>query len=124
VLVVDDDEMTRIMLGSFFRRQGIAVWTAGAGMEAVEIFAIHGHEIGLVLLDLCMPEMDGPQTLSKLQQIREDVVCYFMSSDWYPYSEEELMQMGADALLAKSVLCKTLVHLLHSGTPMVAASAK
>src|SRR5688572_9012514 len=81
ILIVDDDEMIRTLLGEFFRSREIPVWLASDGEEAIELFAQLDLDIGLVLLDVRMPEMDGPQTLRKLQVIRRDVPCYFMTGD-------------------------------------------
>jgi CheY-like chemotaxis protein len=113
VLVVDDDEMVRSVLGLFFRRQSIPVWLASDGEEAVEIYAREGAHIGLVLLDLRMPEMDGPQTFHHLRELNPDVVCYFMSAEWYPYTEQELYEMGAAELLLKPLLFKVLADLVQ-----------
>jgi two-component system cell cycle sensor histidine kinase/response regulator CckA len=113
ILVVDDDEMVRSLLGMFFRQQGLTVWLASDGEEAVEIYEGHGDEIAFVLLDVRMPEMDGPQTLRKIQDANPDVVCYFMSGEWYPYTEAELLDMGAAALLVKPFLFKVLADLVQ-----------
>jgi len=101
VLVVDDDEMVRTYLGIHFREQGRQLWSASDGEEAVEIYQHHGGEIDTVLLDVRMPDMDGPHTLIQLQEINPSIACYFMSGDWYPYTEDELLEMGAVGLVTK-----------------------
>lgn len=108
VLVVDDDEMVRTFLGIHFREQGRSVWSASDGEEAIEIYQHHGSEIDVVLLDVRMPDMDGPQTHLRLRAINPSIACYFMSGDWYPYTEVELLEMGALGLVTKPLIGKLL----------------
>ena len=58
VLVIDDDEAVRETLADGLRQAGFDVLDSGNGAEALEILRNDG-QIGLVLLDLLMPEMDG-----------------------------------------------------------------
>ncbi len=113
VLVVDDDEMVRTFLGVHLREQGRPRWLASDGQEAVEIYQDHGSEIDVVLLDVRMPDMDGPQTLMRLRELNPSVACYFMSADWYPYSAEELMAMGAIGLVTKPATGELLVEVVE-----------
>jgi CheY-like chemotaxis protein len=62
ILVVDDESAIRKVLGIVLSRHGFSVWTAAGGGEAVALFRQHQGSIGLVLLDVRMPGMDGPQT--------------------------------------------------------------
>ncbi len=58
VLVVDDDAAVRETLSEGLRIAGFCVVEAGRGAEGLEILR-NEPRIGLVLLDLLMPEMDG-----------------------------------------------------------------
>lgn len=90
VLVVDDDGLIRSMLATGLRQQGIHVWLAANGREAVEIYSQHAGAIDLVLLDVRMPGLDGPQTLAALEKIDTRVRCCFMSGDTGTYTSREL----------------------------------
>ena len=57
VLVVDDDEDSRRLLGHMLERRGYAVVQADGGAAAVA--AVEAGGIDVVLLDVMMPEMDG-----------------------------------------------------------------
>lgn len=57
-LVVDDDEDSRMMLADIIERAGYTVATVGDGRQALEVLRSVRPE--LILLDVCMPEMDGP----------------------------------------------------------------
>ena len=54
-------------------RYGYSVLLAQDGAEAIRLFEEKADQIGLVLLDLAMPGMDGSQTLDRIRKIRPDV---------------------------------------------------
>ena len=65
ILVVDDNEMNRDMLGRRLERQGHTVMEAENGRKALEV--LESVKVDLVLLDILMPELDGMQTLEMLK---------------------------------------------------------
>ncbi len=68
ILVVEDDpDIRSIVQMSLEAIGGYTVATAGNGREALE--AIDAFTPDLVLLDVMMPEMDGPSTLQALRQL-------------------------------------------------------
>ncbi|MEO8796310.1 MAG: response regulator [Polyangiaceae bacterium] len=58
LLIVDDEEDLREMLRDALERRGFDVVTAANGKEGLEAIARIDH-LGIVLLDLIMPEMNG-----------------------------------------------------------------
>jgi two-component system CheB/CheR fusion protein len=73
VLVVDDEELIRNFSRSALEPYGYSVLLARSGPEAIRLFQERAGHIGLVLLDVAMPGMDGPQTLERIREIRSDV---------------------------------------------------
>lgn len=65
VLVADDDEANRDLLGRRLRREGQSVIFARDGAEA--LLALSGNPVDLVLLDVMMPVMDGLTTLRAIR---------------------------------------------------------
>jgi len=65
VLVVDDDAVTRTMLGEYLRGVGLEVVQASNGLQALE--AIRMDAPDAVVLDLLMPVMDGMAFLDRLR---------------------------------------------------------
>jgi putative nucleotidyltransferase with HDIG domain len=66
ILVVDDDESILDVTGGYFQRMGYEVYTAGNGLEALEI--LESVSIGCVFTDINMPEMDGLTLASKIRE--------------------------------------------------------
>jgi DNA-binding NtrC family response regulator len=65
ILVIDDEQGIRDLLGTLLRRKGYDVVLAESGRKGLELFRQARPD--LIVLDLKMPEMDG---LTVLRQIR------------------------------------------------------
>jgi DNA-binding response OmpR family regulator len=65
------------------------------------LYEWHREEIAVILLDMRMPGMDGPRTLTALRQLSPTVRCCFMTGNPAPYTEEALLQMGAVRVFRK-----------------------
>jgi nitrogen-specific signal transduction histidine kinase/CheY-like chemotaxis protein len=59
VLVVEDDALIRRLIVEGLRRHGYTVCEAESGLAARRALANHAGEIGVVLTDIVMPEIDG-----------------------------------------------------------------
>ncbi len=73
ILVVDDEEPVRTVVGRILEDRGFAVMTASDAYEALDVFGQHANGIALVLLDMTMPGLSGHETSKALRRIREDV---------------------------------------------------
>ena len=58
ILVVDDEARMRKLVKDFLLIKGYRVLEAADGEQAVEMF-FQDKEIGLIILDVMMPKMDG-----------------------------------------------------------------
>ncbi|SRR5260370_28033276 len=59
VLVVDDEEPLRVMLGSLLRMNGFRVLLAGTSNDALRICARLTRPINLLITDIQLPELSG-----------------------------------------------------------------
>ena len=67
VLIVEDEEINRLILGNMLEDQYEVLYAAD-GSEALEQVKIHKDEIGLMLLDLQMPRMGGMEVLKVMKE--------------------------------------------------------
>lgn len=100
VLVVDDDSGVRHVLVQTLGRDGFTVLEAAGGQEAVALYRSRPAP-ALVLLDVCMPVLDGPATLRSLREADPDVLCCFMSGYTDDYGPAQLLALGAVGVLDK-----------------------
>jgi CheY-like chemotaxis protein len=66
VLVVDDSEASRNLVVRQLTRFGVAAVAVGSGEEALDVLE-QRRSIGLVLLDVDMPDLDGPDTCVRMR---------------------------------------------------------
>jgi len=101
VLVVDDSTAIRELLDGVFRADGFTVWQASDGREAEAVFRTHQSRVGLILMDVQMPGVNGPQALTAIRQFAPLVPCWFMSGNPGGYTEASLLACGAERVLSK-----------------------
>ena len=96
ILVVDDQPATlkvaRILLESF----GYSVLAAGNAQEAMILFRENQEQIRLMLTDVVMPDITGPQLAERLLRIKPALRVIYMSG----YPNDELRDRGV-AFLSK-----------------------
>jgi CheY-like chemotaxis protein len=100
VLVVDDEPVVRMATARLVERLGLTAVTASDGDQAVEIYKERGGEIVLVLLDMVMPKMPGPETYRALRRLGRTPVL-LVSGYAADLAAQDLLDTGADGFLEK-----------------------
>jgi len=118
VLVVEDDARVRRVVSRMLRRCGHEVRPADGVDEALRIVA--DEEVGLVLSDVVMPDVSGPDLVARLRRIRPGLPALLMSG--YPGAEMERLGMAVeDSLLPKPF---TLVDLKAKLAELIPAAGR
>ncbi|RPH49463.1 MAG: PAS domain S-box protein [Desulfobacteraceae bacterium] len=79
VLLVEDDEILLKMAEMMLKELGYEVLSAGSPNEAVQLAVKYTGEIHLLMTDVVMPEMSGRDLQKRLNALRPDTKCLFMS---------------------------------------------
>jgi len=108
ILVVDDDLVTSRMLERMLRRRGFEVFTATRAASVLQM--MREHQPRLVLLDVKLPGLEGPQVV---KQVRSDPAIADSTIILYSCIEDgalarETKECGADGYIAKS---RGILHL-------------
>jgi CheY-like chemotaxis protein len=90
LLVVENEAAIRNLLQIALRRNGYTVLAAESGREALEVVRGHSGSIDLLITDIMMPDMDGPELAKQLSMIRPETRTLFMSG----YMDETLGEQG------------------------------
>ena len=100
LLIVDDMEMSREMLGDLLEEDYDILYAAD-GVEALETMRGHRNEIDLVLLDLQMPNMTGREVISQMQLDEElmSIPVIFLTVD--QKAELDCLKIGAMDFIPK-----------------------
>ncbi len=73
ILVIDDEPAIRDLLQRVLPASNFKVIAAKEGTEGIAMFAQNIADVRLVITDMMMPVMDGPQTILALRRLREDL---------------------------------------------------
>jgi PAS domain S-box-containing protein len=73
ILVVEDEDTLRLAVSKMLRKKGLSVIEAVDGSAAVNLFRANEPNIAVVLLDITLPGMSGPEVFAELLQIRPDI---------------------------------------------------
>ena len=79
ILLVEDDKGVRDFARSMLLQRGYTVLCAGDGDSALKIARRHHDHIDLLIADLVMPGMKGPQLAKRLRALQPDLQVLFMS---------------------------------------------
>ena len=106
LLIVDDEEKIREMIGKYAAHEGHEVTLASNGKEALELFRKDDYDI--VILDVMMPQMDGYETLKKMREVRE-VHCIFLTALGEEHDRVYGFDIGAEDYVTKPFSLKELM---------------
>ena len=108
VLVVDDERLIRAGTRRILERRGHTVLEAGNGEEALTVFGANAATIGLVILDMGMPVMGGPECFDRLRALG-DVPVLIATGYADDAQAQSLIARGA-ALIEKPYAAAALAH--------------
>lgn len=109
VLVVEDDEKTRRLLGHVMHKGGYRVALAEDGIKAAGV--LKKARPDLIVLDLRMPRMDGFQLLGLLQRFKSaaSIPVVVLTASDSPIDLDRALQLGVADYLQKPISPKALL---------------
>jgi CheY-like chemotaxis protein len=114
VLIVDDDELERALIGSRLAQRGIQVGEAADGAQALE--RLRREKIPVVIVDWQMPVMDGIEFVERLRtEVGGDTYVIMLTARKEDFDYERGYRAGVDDYLSKDVREPELMARIHSG---------
>ena len=107
ILVVDDEQRMRKLVGDFLQKRQFTVLEAGDGEEAIDVF-YENKDIALIILDVMMPKMDGWQVCREIRQV-SDVPIIMLTAKAEEHDELLGFELGVDEYITKPFSPKILV---------------
>jgi nitrogen-specific signal transduction histidine kinase/CheY-like chemotaxis protein len=110
ILVIDDEEMVRNILGNLLTQSGHDVFKASSGKEGLEIFNQGG--IDLVFTDIGMPEMSGWE-VARFIKDKDSTVPVALITGWgVQIDDDKMKESRADLILNKPFRLDEVVKLV------------
>ena len=69
ILIVDDEEKIREVIGEYIRFKGYSTEEASDGMEAVE--KVRKNDYDLIIMDIMMPKLDGFSACKEIKKSKD-----------------------------------------------------
>jgi two-component system, cell cycle sensor histidine kinase and response regulator CckA len=95
ILLVDDDKAIVQVLRRMLQQQGYTVLFATDGETALKLFRLHGHPIDLLLCDIVMPHLSGPQLAERVRALRPTIPVLFISGLMQEAAVQDWIRSGA-----------------------------
>jgi hypothetical protein len=99
VLVIDDEDSVRNLIGRVLERRGYRVLLAADGKEGIALFEHHRDEIRLVVLDWHLPGQPGERTFDELLKRKPSLRVVLVTGDHSADLGEDARQYLACMLL-------------------------
>ena len=95
ILIVDSEEINRRLLKAIFKTAPYRILEARKASEAQAL--LQSERVDLVILDLMLPEMSGPDLADRLVEHRPDLIVLYISG----YTDDDAVRAGAIPLGSK-----------------------
>lgn len=114
ILVTDDYNVTRRVMGHILEHYGYRVMVAAHGLEALDVLA--AHPIDLLLLDINMPEMDGLTLLERLRTTPEYAALpvIILTASGQDDDRQRAEELGANGFLNKPTGSAELIEVVQA----------
>ena len=90
ILLVEDEEMVRDWVGKVLLKRGYKVLQASDGLDGEQIAREYAGRIDLLISDVVMPHVSGIELAKRLQPVRPEIRCLFVSG----YTEHVSLSRG------------------------------
>jgi PAS domain S-box-containing protein len=123
VLIVEDDSLVCDALERALRHAGYHVLAAGDGEKALKLAEEYSHTINLLVSDVVMPRLSGPQLAERLTVLRPELQVLFVSGYLDQIALPEKLAGRSSHFLAKPYTLDTIVHTVRDLLDLPARSS-
>ena len=119
ILIVDDEKNLLRALENLLTTEGYSVVTAGRGRDAIVL--AKSRQPDLIVLDVMLPDMDGPQVAEELNgsPATKDIPIIFLTALLSKNEEKTKQSSGSNLVLAKPYDAENLINEIKKLLPEV-----
>ncbi len=105
VMVVDDNQYNREIACELLRENGAHIIECASGSEAVDYIKYRNGIVDIVLMDVCMPDMDGFEATRLIRQLEkdrwQDIPIVAMTANAFDEDRKKALEHGMNGHIAK-----------------------
>ena len=113
ILVVEDDETSCTLFRELFKKENIKSYIiVKNGEKAVEVCK-NNNDIGLVLLDIKLPGINGHETLRRIKKIRKKLPVIAQTACVMTDAKQIYRKLGFDDFIGKPIINTDLLKIIE-----------
>ena len=105
VMVVDDNQYNREIACELLRENGAHIIECASGSEAVDYIKYRNGIVDIILMDVCMPDMDGFEATRLIRQLEkdrwQDIPIVAMTANAFDEDKKKALEHGMNGHIAK-----------------------
>jgi len=74
ILVVEDDEISFLVISEFLKQQNYTILRAKNGKEAINVLKHNSHSVKVILMDILMPVMNGFESAKIIKKTNKNII--------------------------------------------------
>jgi CheY-like chemotaxis protein len=114
VLIIDDDSRNIFALNAVLKAKKYVCLSATSASDGFEIL-FNDKDVGIVLMDMMMPDMDGYQAISKMKEdaYMKQIPVIAVTAQAMVGDRERCLEAGANGYISKPVNVDELLHQIN-----------
>jgi signal transduction histidine kinase/ActR/RegA family two-component response regulator len=114
ILIAEDEEVIREMAQIGLESKGYKVFSAPDGASALSTYRERQHEIDIVIADMVMPQISGPELFARIKEINPNVRVIVSSGYSHDQEGERMLRHGCLAYLQKPYNIESLNQIVRN----------
>ena len=114
ILLVEDEELLRVLVADMLERQGFTVLVADSGLSGYETFIANAGKIDLIVTDLGLPKFGGVELVRRIRTVHPVVPVIAASGFLEPKGRRELERLKVSSFLQKPYQLSNLLASIQS----------
>jgi len=111
VLIIDDEAIIGDLLEDVLGNEGLGVICAQDGQTGLELYKKYINEIGLILLDIILPGMDGQEVMHQIKKINPEIKILIISGFSEVNVKNKLIAEGVVGFIPKPF---SIIHITET----------
>ena len=114
ILIIDDDSRNIFALQAVLKAKGFNCLSAISAKDGIDLL-LHDREIGIVLMDMMMPDMDGYEAIAAIREIDaiSQIPVIAVTAQAMVGDKEKCMDAGARDYVSKPINVDALMEILE-----------